>query len=131
MQFNIVWLNLQAEEVKINREKREEQEERMARELARINHQSEREKRMRQYIKENRCARTALFTLVHCSMYTGLGLWLRQHVVEQRRFQREEEACSGAGTWTGGSCEAVAQVEQEQRLDGELVEETYLEGPVE
>ncbi|XP_034045061.1 meiosis-specific nuclear structural protein 1 [Thalassophryne amazonica] len=44
---------LQAEEEKINREKQFEQEERLAKELARINYEKQREERMRQYVKEN------------------------------------------------------------------------------
>lgn len=50
--------NLQAREEQIIREKQLEHEERMAKELARINNESEREKRIRQYIKENRWAGT-------------------------------------------------------------------------
>ncbi|KAG7230491.1 hypothetical protein INR49_024600 [Caranx melampygus] len=46
-----VKFDLQAEEEKINREKQREQEERMAKELARINMRSKR-REMRQYIKE-------------------------------------------------------------------------------
>ena len=45
---------LQAEEEKINREKQLEQEERMAKELARINHETQRDEKLRQYIIENR-----------------------------------------------------------------------------
>lgn len=48
--------DLQAEEERINREKQLEQEERMAKELARINYETQREEKMRQYIKENRYA---------------------------------------------------------------------------
>lgn len=48
----------QAEEDRVNREKQLEQEERMARELARINHNKQKEEKMRQYIKENRYTHT-------------------------------------------------------------------------
>lgn len=48
----------QAEEDRVNREKQLEQEERMARELARINHDKQKEEKMRQYIKENRYTHT-------------------------------------------------------------------------
>lgn len=51
-------MNLQAREEQMIREKQLEHEERMAKELARINYESEREKRMRQYIKENRYSLT-------------------------------------------------------------------------
>lgn len=54
MQINIIKFDLQAEEERINREKQLEQEERMAKELARINYERQREEKMRQYIKENR-----------------------------------------------------------------------------
>lgn len=47
-------MNLQAREEQLIREKQLEHEERMAKELARISYESEREKRIRQYIKENR-----------------------------------------------------------------------------
>lgn len=46
--------DFQAEEDRINREKQLEQEERIAKELARINYETQREEKMRQYIKENR-----------------------------------------------------------------------------
>lgn len=55
MLINLITFDLQAEEERINREKQLEQEERMAKELARINYESQREEKMRQYIKENRC----------------------------------------------------------------------------
>lgn len=45
---------LQAEEERINKEKQLEQEERIAKELARINFEKQREEKMRQYIRENR-----------------------------------------------------------------------------
>lgn len=54
MQINIIKFDLQAEEERINREKQLEQEERMAKELARINYERQREEKIRQYIKENR-----------------------------------------------------------------------------
>ncbi|KAM3877008.1 zinc finger protein 280C-like [Diretmus argenteus] len=44
---------LKAEEERIDREKQLEQEERMAKELARINYEKQRDEKMRQYIKEN------------------------------------------------------------------------------
>lgn len=46
--------NLQTEEERANREKQLEQEERMAKELARINHERQSDERMRQRIRENR-----------------------------------------------------------------------------
>lgn len=49
-------IDMQAEEERINREKQLEQEERIAKELARINFEKQREEKMRQYIKENRYA---------------------------------------------------------------------------
>lgn len=55
MLINLNTFDLQAEEERINREKQLEQEERMAKELARINYESQREEKMRQHIKENRC----------------------------------------------------------------------------
>lgn len=51
-------MTLQTREEQIIRERQLEHEERMAKELARINYESEREKRIRQYIKENRWAAT-------------------------------------------------------------------------
>lgn len=56
MEIIIIEFDLQAEEERINREKQLEQEERMAKELARINYETQREEKMRQYIKENRYA---------------------------------------------------------------------------
>lgn len=45
---------MQAEEERTNREKQLEQEERIAKELARISFEKQRDEKMRQYIKENR-----------------------------------------------------------------------------
>lgn len=45
---------MQAEEERINRQKQLEQEERIAKELARISYEKQREEKMRQHIKENR-----------------------------------------------------------------------------
>ena len=44
----------QAEEDRIYKQKQLEQEERLAQELSRINHEKCRDEKMRQYIKENR-----------------------------------------------------------------------------
>lgn len=49
--------HLQTEEERVKRERQLEQEERMAKELARINFEKQREEKMRQYIKENRYTR--------------------------------------------------------------------------
>lgn len=46
--------DLQAEEERVQRERQLEQEERMAKELARIDYEKQRDEKMRQYIKENR-----------------------------------------------------------------------------
>lgn len=40
--------------MKFNKAKQLQQEERMAKELSRIKHETEREEKMRQYVKENR-----------------------------------------------------------------------------
>ena len=45
----------QAEEERLNKEKQLEQEELLARELARIDQESQRDQKMRQHIKANRC----------------------------------------------------------------------------
>lgn len=64
MQRQIINFNLQAEEERITREKQLKHEDRMAEELARISHESDRDKKMRQYIKENRYEPSDLFTSV-------------------------------------------------------------------
>lgn len=56
MKIILIKVDLQAEEERINREKLFEQEERMAKELARINAETQRDEKMRQHIKENRYA---------------------------------------------------------------------------
>lgn len=50
----------------MHREKQLEQEESLARELARISHEAQRDEKMRQHIKENRCAHDALCNLEWC-----------------------------------------------------------------
>lgn len=52
---------MQAEEERINREKQLEQEERMAKELARINYEKQRDEKLRQYIRANRYTPITLF----------------------------------------------------------------------
>lgn len=54
MQVILLCVSLQAEEERVNRAKRLEQEERIAKELSRIKYEREREEKMRQYIRENR-----------------------------------------------------------------------------
>ena len=52
---NVISASLsQAEEHEIYKQKRLEQEERLAQELSRINHEKCKDEKMRQYIKENR-----------------------------------------------------------------------------
>lgn len=71
MQRHIINFNLQAEEERITREKQLEHEDRMAEELARISHESDRDKKMRQYIKENRYEPSDLFTSVQSIVFVG------------------------------------------------------------
>lgn len=54
-------VNSQAEEERINREKQLEQEERLNEQLARINYETQREEKMRQIVKMNRCAHLLIF----------------------------------------------------------------------
>lgn len=54
MQHHIINFTLQAQEERTNREKQLEHEDGMAEELARISLERDRDKKMRQYIKENR-----------------------------------------------------------------------------
>lgn len=67
MLINLITFDLQAEEERINRQKQLDQEERMAKELARIQYESQREEKMRQYIKENRCPHVLNLTLYSTS----------------------------------------------------------------
>lgn len=70
--------DLQAEEERINREKQLEQEERMAKELARINHETERDEKMRQCIIENRYFITSLHYLLYIlGQYTNAVLFFK------------------------------------------------------
>lgn len=71
MQRHIINFNLQAEEERITREKQLEHEDRMAEELARLSHESDRDKKMRQYIKENRYEPSDLFTSVQSIVFVG------------------------------------------------------------
>lgn len=71
MQRRIIHFNLQAEEERITREKQLEHEDRMAEELARISRESDRDKKMRQYIKENRYEPSDLLTSVQSIVFAG------------------------------------------------------------
>lgn len=61
--------DLQAEEERIYKEKQLEQEERMAKELARISYETQRDEKMRQYVKENRYVCTIAITLTKPLQY--------------------------------------------------------------
>lgn len=58
---NVSWTP-QAEEQRVNRERQLEQEERIAKELARIAHEKEKDEKLRQHIRQNR------YTLVLCNL---------------------------------------------------------------
>lgn len=73
MQITRIKFDLQAEEERINREKQLEQEERMAKELARINYETQREEKMRQYIKENRYEHLLYILLAFVSSLSALA----------------------------------------------------------
>lgn len=66
IQFNFT---LQAQEEQSNRAKQLEHEDRMAEELARISHERDRERKIRQYIKENRYAHSDLFVFVQAVVF--------------------------------------------------------------
>lgn len=53
----------QAEQDRMYKEKLLEQEERMAKELARISYEKTRDEKMRQYVKENRCAALNMYSM--------------------------------------------------------------------
>lgn len=68
--------NLQAEEERMTREKQLEREDRMAKELARNSQESDRDKKMRQYIKENRHEPSDLFTLALIIVSVGTSVFI-------------------------------------------------------
>lgn len=88
-------LNLQAREEQIIREKQLEHEERMAKELARINYENEREKRIRQYIKENRYA-SRWFGVMYC--------WCWGLAEEDKTLWSKKESCVAAKPCGSSPC---------------------------
>ncbi|XP_035483548.2 meiosis-specific nuclear structural protein 1-like isoform X1 [Scophthalmus maximus] len=81
---------LKAEEDRINREEQIEQEERMAKELARINYEKEREEKMRQHIKDNSVELRALESKLK-SAYLNKGRAAQLAEQEAMRFETMRE----------------------------------------
>ncbi|XP_062242685.1 meiosis-specific nuclear structural protein 1 [Platichthys flesus] len=112
---------LKADEDRINRDKQLEQEERMAKELARINFETQRDEKMRQHIKENSLELRELESkLKSAYMNKERAAQIAEHEAMKSETLREKADCSRKM-----HCERERAAVEQQRLEQKRQEELF------
>ncbi|XP_060924680.1 meiosis-specific nuclear structural protein 1 [Limanda limanda] len=112
---------LKAEEDRINKDKQLEQEEKMAKELARIDFETQREEKVRQHIKENSLELRELESKLKAAyMNKERAAQIAHHEAIKSEIFREKADCSRKM-----QCERDRAAEEQQKVDQKHQEELF------